>query len=167
MKIIEDPVVARPKPIKPRKADPKPADKLYPPGKQCPHCGGFKISIKKTESVGDHKYDSVMEWLSRHNLHGLYDAIAILFGLTLIGIPVTIFMMNLALKDGYVEHHAKYSYECLLCGNAWEWHNDSPWPYVFTRPDLVRLGETKLQQEALAQQQAQRDAEALYYLTHC
>jgi len=31
---------------------------------------------------------------------------------------------------------------------------------------LVRLGGARLEQQAQAQQQAQRDAEALYYLTH-
>jgi len=57
----------------------------------------------------------------------------------------------------------KYDYYCHLCGYSWSWQSDDPLPEVHIRLDLIANGTQKLEQE---EEQRQKDAAALYYLTH-
>ncbi len=145
------------------KSDPEPVQPLYPPGRQCPHCGGYKIGIQKEESHGDYKSGSLGAAI--HNSTFLYllsTILVIALCITIVGVPLA-WLLNKAIEgQGYRETFKSCDYACSLCGYTWHWSNLVPWPVVNERPELVALGEQRLQQ----QRQQQQDAEALYYLTH-
>ena len=66
-----------------------------------------------------------------------------------------IFGLGFYLGIGYwVYHHwikngfpYGYDFQCVICGYKWNWKEGDPLPQVTVRPDLIHMGEKKLQKE--------------------
>ncbi len=146
-----------------RRRELPPPEPQFPPGRQCPHCGGYKIYVQKEESHGDYTDGSFGAFVHGSTLAFLFFlALLLVLMISVIGAPFA-WLLNRAMdKSGYVESFKSYDYGCSLCGYTWHWSTLAPWPVVMSRPELAALGEQRLQQA----QRQQQDADALYVLTH-
>lgn len=147
---------------------------------QCPNCGGYKIDVEKVESIGTYTRNDIgtgclVYLISLFIILPIYMfliAVVIALFIMVITIPLAIWLyrgMNSASLSivnamrGYVEQAKKYWLKCELCGYAWIWRTDEPYPSIQTRPELIAQGEQKL---AADRRKQQEDAAALYHLTH-
>ena len=151
---------------------------------QCPNCGGYKVnqvsvvglnantrgvllkSILLTLlapgfilllawgadwAVGDNGLDNLAVWLVGHPW-------------VLAAATVVLFFTFLSGFDNQARAKAtlkRYRFACELCGYHWDWTNNTPWPQVQVRPDLIAAGAQRLKEEA---DQRQRDMEAAAWL---
>lgn len=115
---------------------------------QCPNCGGFKVDTTKTESIGQ---DSKSVGGVRGLLLGLLFMFVLLPIMVFFAVPVITFPISSSIwkwyqkllenQRGYVEQAKRYWYRCELCGFAWQWRTDEPYPEVQARPDLIAKAE--------------------------
>jgi len=141
---------------------------------QCPNCGGYRVSLEKTEGLN---WSRGTEWVGT-------------LWLPIIGFVVSAAMLICSGSWGHLEPfdnlscligifllwmftwwawgkdklqrdfstRKRYSYQCLLCGYQWTWTSGEPMPKVNVRPDLIAKGEQRLreaEQDAIAHQMAE------------
>lgn len=144
---------------------------------QCPNCGGYKTDAEKIRI--DPKTGQKFDWIGCSQVtwllvivsalttigfvtnQGILIALALL--LAFLGGPALAFWSGTKKSQAEKRAYDLYKYYCKLCGYRWEWRKGAPPPKVSVRPDLIQQGEQRLEEE---RRQQQRDAEALYYLTH-
>ena len=106
---------------------------------QCPNCGGYRSKV----------IDSNQPLLPHPANIG---ANVILVFLT-IGVWIYIWPIRVILHLLDPTRYSKpqqptvYQYKCELCGYTWQWQEDTPWPKVTTRPDLIQRGALRLEEE--------------------
>jgi len=149
---------------------------------QCPNCGGYK-----TSSIANYVTEETpfpMETRVKVGVIGLIPlsiSIAIYFffdkhhywfndmngGSAILFFPACFGVIALLLALFQSAKKTKvidsYRFNCSLCGYSWNWRQGQPVPKVKANPDLIAKGTQKLEQE---EEQRQKDAAALYYLTH-
>ncbi len=146
---------------------------------QCPNEGGYKVTTKVVKI--DRRTGRKVKEPDMGILGWLICSVPFGYGMTLlgegkigsgivlltIGVSVTalgVWNVNAA-KRKYkkkIDEIKKYYHECLICGYRWERREDEPPPEVRVRPDLIAMGEQRLQEEAAAERRRQEEAAAWF-----
>lgn len=148
---------------------------------QCPNCGGHKLNTENREAIKEAKampmsfgkalFNAIgvlISWAILSKLCSLLLTIlvkgiswipCILFGL--LGLVIIFYAIpRAANKERRVG--TRYHYYCQLCRYRWVWETGMLLPKVTLRPDLIAIGEQKLEEES---RKRMEDIYDLYYLT--